>query len=264
MLTFDVIVTRDSSRSVPPPSRRSSNAIATWASAYVRGTLTRRFILRVIGPLTNGSFAVGALLAVTHLPTLYDVRRTWVSSLASARYNPAGYAYLGVVFLAVPLMLVPLPGYLAGRFRPSALRRAGFFLLWFGIIGLFLLGVETTIFPNPGRTRFTHQLFTTIAFIGITPGFLAFSLLAWRRAWIARTPLLPATLACAALLVPGIGAGLSHVARILGTLGWTFLQTAKGDQWFIRSFVFWEWAGVIGLFVGGWLTAWAASRDEGR
>jgi hypothetical protein len=238
--------------------------IATWLSAYVRGALSSRFILGVIGPLTNGSFAVGAWLAVTHLPTFYDVRRTWVSSLASARYNPAGYAYLGTVFLIVPLLLVPLPGYLSGRFRASAMRRAGFFLLWFGIVGLFLLGVETTIFPNPGRTRFSHQLFTTIAFIGITPGFLAFSLIAWRRAWIARRSLLPATLACAVLLLPGIGAGLSHVARILGALGWTSLQTAKSDQWFIRSFVFWEWLGVIGLFVGGWLTAWAASRDEER
>jgi hypothetical protein len=264
VLTFGVLGTRDSPRSAPPLSRRASNATATWLSAYIRGALSRRFVLGVIGPLTNGSFAVGAWLAVIHLPTLYDVHRTWVSSLASARSNPAGYAYLGAVFLAVPLMLVPLPGYLSGRFRASLVRRAGFFLLWFGIIGLFLLGVETTIFPNHGRTRFAHQLFTTLAFIGITPGFLAFSLLAWRRAWIARASLLPATLACAVLLVPGVGAGLSHVARILGALGWASLQTAKGDQWFIRSFVFWEWAGVIGLFVGGWLTAWAASREEGR
>src|SRR4029434_5419704 len=198
------------------------------------------------------------------LPTFYAVRRTWVSSLASARYNPAGYAYLGTVFLIVPLLLVPLPGYLSGRFRASAMRRAGFFLLWFGIVGLFLLGVETTIFPNPGRTRFSHQLFTTIAFIGITPGFLAFSLLAWRRAWIARRSLLPATLACAVLLLAGIGAVLSHGSLIVGARGWTSLQTAKSDQWFIRSFVFWELLGVIGLFVGGWLTAWGASRDEER
>src|SRR4030095_2792306 len=183
----------------------------------------------------------------------YDVRRTWVSSLASARYNPAVSASPASVFLAVPLMLVPLPGYLSGRFPASMMRHAGFLLLWFGIIGLFLLGVETTIFPNPGSTRFMHQLFTTLSFIGITPGFLAFSLLAWHRAWIARTSLLPAALACAVLLIPGVGAGLSHVARILGALGWTSLQTAKGDQWFIRSFVFWEWAGVIRLFVGGWL-----------
>ena len=237
--------------------------MTTSLPAYVSGALSRRFILGVIGPLTNGSFAVGAWLAVTHLPTVYNVRSTWVSSLASARNNPAGYAYLGAVFLAVPLMLVPLPGYLSRRFPPSLMRRVGFLLLWFGIIGLFLLGVETTIYPNTGRTRFTHLLFATLAFIGITSGFLAFSLLAWRRAWILRTSLLPATLVCAMLLAPGTGAGLSHVARILGAFGWTSLQAAKNDQWAIRSFVFWEWAGVIGLFVGSWLTAWAASRDEG-
>jgi len=142
--------------------------------------------------------------------------------------------------------------------------RVGSVTLWVGIIGLFLLGVETTIFPNPARTRFSHQLFTTVAFIGITPGFLSFSLLAARRAWVTSASRLPAALACAVLMIPGIGAGLSHVARFLGTLGWTSLQTSKHDMWFFRSFVFWEWAGVIGLFVGGWLTAWAASRAEDR
>ncbi|PYM71079.1 MAG: hypothetical protein DME03_20160, partial [Candidatus Rokuibacteriota bacterium] len=201
MLTFDVTVK------------------ATWGSAYVRGALSRRFILGVIGPMTNFSFAAGALLAIAHLPTVYDVRHTWVSSLASARHNPAGYAYLGIVFIAVPLMLVPLPGYLSGRFRASAMTRVGSLTLWVGITGLFLLGVETTIFPNPGRTRFSHQLFTTVAFIGITPGFLSFSLLAARRAWVTSASRLPAALACAVLMVPGIGAGLSHVARFLGTLG---------------------------------------------
>lgn len=246
MLTFDVTVK------------------ATWGSVYVRGALSRRFILGVIGPMTNFGFAAGALLAIAHMPTIYDVRHTWVSSLASARYNPAGYAYLGIVFIAVPLLLVPLPGYLSGRFRASAMTRVGSVTLWVGIIGLFLLGVETTIFPNPARTRFSHQLFTTVAFIGITPGFLSFSLLAARRAWVTSASLLPAALACAVLMIPGIGAGLSHIARFLGTLGWTSLHTSKHDMWFFRSFVFWEWAGVIGLFVGGWLTAWAASRAEDR
>ena len=227
------------------------------------GTLSRAFILGVIGPLTNGSFAVGALLAILHLPTVYDIHYTWVSSLASARHNPAGYAYLGTVFLAVPLMLVPIPGYLAGRFQTREwLTRAGALLLWIGMAGLFLLGVETTVFPNPGRTRFAHRLFTTVAFVGLTPGLLSFSARALHRAWTTRTSLVPASLACAVLAIPGIGAGLTDLARILGTLGWTSFRSSRHEALFFRTFVFWEWAAVIGLFVGGWLTAWAASRVQ--
>lgn len=243
--------------------QRIGRAIVAWLASYARGTVSRAFILRVTGPATNLSFAVGATLAIAHLPTLYDVRFTWVSSLASARNNPTGYAYLGVVFLAVPLMLVPLPGYLAGRFRAHRrLIGAGWLLLWIGMVGLFLLGVETTIFPNPGRTRFSHKLFTSIAFIGLTPGFLAFSVLSFHRAWTTRTSLVPAGLTCAVLAIPAIGAGLTHLARILAGLGWTSLRVAKHDALFFRTFVFWEWAAVVALFVGGWLTAWAASRGQ--
>lgn len=242
---------------------RVGRAIVAWLVSYARGSVSRSFILGVVGPATNLSFAVGAVVAIAHLPTIYDVRSTWVSSLASARNNPTGYAYLGVVFLAVPLMLVPLPGYLAGRFRtPPRAVRAGWLLLWIGIVGLFLLGVETTIFPNPGRTRFSHKLFTSLAFAGLTPGFLTFSVLSFRRAWTTRANLVPAGLACAVLTIPAVGAGLTHLARILAGLGWTSLRIAKHDAEFFRTFVFWEWAGVVALFVGGWLTAWAASRGR--
>jgi hypothetical protein len=243
--------------------RRLGRAIVAWLVRYVSGTLSRPFILGIIGPAANLSFAVGATLAIAHLPTVYDVRYTWVSSLASARNNPTGYAYLGVVFLAVPLMLVPLPGYFAGRFRThTRMTRAGWLLLWIGIVGLFLLGVETTVFPNPGRTRFSHKLFTSIAFAGLTPGFLAFGVLSFRRAWTTRASLMPASLACAVLTIPAIGAGLTHLTRILVGLGWTSLRIDKHDAAFFRTFVFWEWAAVIALFVGGWLTAWAASRGR--
>jgi hypothetical membrane protein len=243
--------------------RRVIRAMGTWLVRYARGTVSRPFVLGVVGPATNLSFAVGATLAIAHLPTVYDVRHTWVSSLASARNNPDGYAYLGVVFLAVPVMLVPLPGYLAGRFkRPERLIRAGWLLLWIGMVGLFLLGVETTIFPNPGRTRFSHKLFTSIAFAGLTPGFLTFGVLSFHRAWTTRASLVPAGLACAVLTIPAIGAGLTHLARIFAGLGWTSLKVSKHDALFFRTFVFWEWAGVVALFVGGWLTAWAASRGQ--
>jgi hypothetical protein len=239
--------------------RRLGGAIAAGLASYANGTVSRPFILRIVGPASNLSFAVGVALAIAHLPTSSTTRGIpWVSSLASARHNPSGYAYLGVVFLAVPLMLVPVPGYLAARFRAHTfMTRAGWLLLWVGIGGLFLLGVETTVFPNPGLTRFSHKLFTSIALAGLTPGFLVFGILSFRRAWTTRASLVPASLACAVLIIPAIGAGVT-----LATLGRTSLRVAKHGAAFFGTFVFWEWVAVVALFVGGWLTAWAASRGR--
>ena len=232
---------------------------------YVRGRVSRAFTLGVIGPLTNGGFAVGAMLAIAYLPTSYDIRRTWVSSLASARSNPTGYFYLGTTLMVVAVLLVPLPGYFSRRLRPlGLLNRAGWLSLSIGIAALFLLGIETTVFPNPGRTRFVHQLFTVITLTGITLGFLSFAILSGFRAWIRNAVLLPAGLACAVLSIPGIGAGLTHVARFAEAQGWSSIPASKYEAAFFLTFVFWEWASVIGLFVGGWLTAWAASRRGSR
>src|SRR2546425_478418 len=153
-------------------------AIAAAGRNYVCGRVSRAFTLRVIGPLTNGGFAVGTTLAIACVPTSYDVRHAWVSSLASARTNPSGYFYLGTTLMVVALLLVPLPGHLSRQFRPRGRASvAGALLLWVGIVGLFLLSVETTFF---------------------------------------------------------------------------------------LTLVFWEWAAVIALFVGGYLTAWAAPRDGSR
>src|SRR2546427_12643216 len=136
-------------------------AIAASGRNYVCGRVSRAFALGVIGPLTNGGFAVGTLLAIACLPTAYDVRHTWVSSLASARTNPSGYFYLGTTLMVVAVLLVPLPGYFSRRLRPlGRLNRAGWLSLAIGIAALFLLGIETTVVPSPSRTRVGHHLLT--------------------------------------------------------------------------------------------------------
>src|SRR3989475_2525870 len=241
-------------------------AIAASGRNYVCGRVSRAFALGVIGPLTNGGFAVGTLLAIACLPTAYDVRHTWVSSLASARTNPSGYFYLGTTLMVVAVLILPLPGHLSGRFRMHGrMSVAGSLLLSVGIAGLFLLGVETTVFPNPGRTRFVHQLFTAITLIFLTLGFLSFAALPAVRAWIIHANLLPASLACAVLSIPAIRAGLSHRIRLgAEQFGWSSLRAAKLETPFFLTLVFWEWAAVIALFVGGYLTAWAAPRDGAR
>ncbi len=241
-------------------------AIAASGRNYVCGRVSRAFTLRVIGPLTNGGFAVGTMLAIACLPSTYDVRHAWVSSLASARTNPSGYFYLGTTLMVVAVLLVPLPGHLSRQFRTRGrVSVAGSLLLWVGIVGLFLLSVETTVFPNPGRTRFVHQLFTAITLIFLTLGFLSFAALSAVRAWITRANLLPASLACAVLSIPATGAGLTHLTRLgVEALGGSALRAGKLETPFFLTLVFWEWAAVIALFVGGYLTAWAAPRDGSR
>src|SRR2546425_9901933 len=113
-------------------------AIAAAGRNYVCGRVSRAFTLRVIGPLTNGGFAVGTRLAIACVPTSYDVRHAWVSSLASARTNPSGYFYLGTTLMVVALLLVPLPGHLSRQFRPRGRASvAGALLLWSGLSACF-------------------------------------------------------------------------------------------------------------------------------
>ena len=227
-------------------------AIAASGRNYVCGRVSRAFTLRVIGPLTNGGFAVGTMLAIACLPTSYDVRHAWVSSLASARTNPSGYFYLGTTLMVVAVLLVPLPGHLSRQFRTRGrVSVAGSLLLWVGIVGLFLLSVETTVFPNPGRTRFVHQLFTAITLIFLTLVVAAPALSLTAAAWVPNLQGL-VLFACGGLLV---GYALGSVR---------LRHYAAHTLWFLRATAVSGVAAVIARFVGGYLTAWAAPRDGSR
>jgi hypothetical protein len=255
----------------PPPITvavvMTAQDFAARAWSYVSGAVSRSFTLGLLGPLAIVCFTVGATLAIAHFPTSYDIRYRWISSLASARSNPSGYAYLGAAFMAIAVLLLPLPGYLLGRFEDlGRVSRAAWLLLWTGVVGMSLLGVETTVFPNPGRTRHAHHLFTALTLIGLTLGFLSFGALSLSRAWITRGSRVPACLACAVLSTPATGAGLLYLTQGLGAeaFGEASLRAVRHELPFFLRFTFWEWAAVIALFVGGYLAVWAASPRAGH
>lgn len=247
-------------------------ARARWTPAglvwrYLAGRVSRPFVLGLVGPLSILCFAVGAALAVAHFPTSYDIRHRWISTLASARSNPNGHAYLGIGLVALAAVLAPLPGYLRARLRELGWRAtAAALLLWVGIVGLALLGVEIAVFPNPGRTRTSHHVFTTMTFIGLTGGFLAFAVASTRRRGSGRVDRCLAALACAVLAMPGTIATViyvtrsAHATRTAEALTWAAAMPGR-ELPFLLKLAFWEWTAVAGLFVGGYLCAWAASRD---
>ncbi len=221
--------------------------------------LSPSLVLRLICPLTLLSFVVAVALAVTAYPTPVDLRYQWISSLASAKRNPTGYVYMGTGLATVALLLIPLRSYLAGGLHASPRARfAGATLLFVGITALLLLGVETTAFPNYGRNRPIHRLLSLIAMSTLTLGFVTLTI-SRVRAMSGRWG--PAWLTCGVLLAPPLGAALTGLLLNLGpdAPGWAISRPDKHAARFFHTLSFWEWASVTGLFVGGYLSAWAVT-----
>lgn len=233
---------------------------------YLCGRIAPAMAVGVLLPLVVLCFVVSAGLALAFFPTVYDLRYRWVSSLASARHNPLGYFYFGAGLAAVSVLLIPIPGYLSGwsSWTSRAVRRTGLFALWTGVVGLFLLAVETTVFPNYGRGRDIHRILSMIALSGLTLGFLCFGGLSIFRAAATRSNLWPASLACSVLSAPPLGVGLTHILMEFGSdgLGWATSRAAKHAAPFFRTLAFWEWAAVVCLLAGGYLTVLAASLQH--
>jgi hypothetical protein len=217
------------------------------------------FVLGLLCPLTILCFVVGVALAVTSYPAPFDVRLQWISSLASAKRNPTGYFYMGGGLTAVAVLLLPLRTYLSGGVHASPVARSvGSTLLLIGIAALLLLGVETTAFPNYGRSRSIHRLLTVLTLTSLTLGFITLTISRVRTMpgrWG------PAWLACGALLAPGLGTALTGLLLHLGHdhPGWAISRPARHAAPFFHTLSFWEWAAVTGLFAGGYLAAWAVT-----
>lgn len=223
------------------------------------GRLSPPLVLGLLCPLTILCFLVGVTLAVMSYPTPFDVRLQWISSLASARRNPTGYFYMGGGLTAVAVLLIPLRTYLSGGIHVSpVVRSVGATLLLIGIAALLLLGVETTVFPNYGRSRSIHRLLTVVTLTSLTLGFVTLTI-SRVRTMPARWG--PAWLACGVLLGPGLGTALTGFLLHLGpeTHGWAISQEARHAAPFFHTLSFWEWAAVSGLFAGGYLAAWAVT-----
>jgi hypothetical protein len=245
-----------------PPAIAPSRTLIESLRTYGSGRLSTPVMLRLMCPLIVGSFVLAVALAAWSYPRPFDIRLQWISSLASAKQNPAGFFYMGSGLTAVALLLIPVPGYLGrGEHASPAARRAGATLLWIGIAALLLLGVETTAFPNYGRGRSIHRMLSVVTLTTLTLGFASLTIsrsLAAPRRW------LRAWLACGVLLAPAVGVGVSGVLLHLGpdAPGWAIARQDKRAAPFYRTLAFWEWAAVIGLFAGGSLCVWAVSPDR--
>ena len=236
--------------------------IAARGGDYLCGRIAPAITLKVLLPLAVLSFVVSVGLALAFFPTLYDLRHRWISSLASPRHNRLGYIYFGAGLTALSLLLIPIPGYLSRRMASSrGVPSLGALFLGAGIVGLFLLGLETTVVQSYGRVRNLHRILTIVTFSGLTLGFLCFAALSLSRAAATHSKRWPAFLACFVLAAPGVGTALTHIFLQLGSdaVGWATSRETKQVAPFFRTLPFWEWTAVLSLFVGGYLSVWAAS-----
>ncbi len=197
-------------------------------------------------------FLLAVGLGIALFPGRYEFPVRWVSALASPRLNPGGHVVFGAGLSLMALLLAPMPGFLAARLRGPG-TAAALRLLWVGIAGLFLLGLEAACSLQLAA-GLAHRVFTAMIFLGLTPGLLYFAARALRpgSGW-------PAGLGCAVLTGPVLGAGATRLLLDLGP--------PAGDRHAVPlalTLAFWEWAAVAGLVAGGYLTTWAASRAAAR
>jgi hypothetical protein len=241
--------------------RAGAMTIVARGGDYLCGRIAPALVVRVMMPLAVLCFVVSVALALAFFPTLYDLRHRWLSSLASPRHNRLGYFYLGAGLAAVSVLLIPIPGYLSRRMASyGRVRRVGLLFLAAGVVGLFLLSVES-ILQAYGRVRGLHRILSIVTISGLTVGFLCFAALSIARACATHSKRWPALLACFVLAAPGIGTGLTHLFLEFGSggVGWATSRAAKQAAPFFRTLPFWEWTAVLSLFAGGYLCVWAAS-----
>lgn len=213
------------------------------------------------------SFFGSVAIAASEFPTGFDMRYRWVSSLASARDNPAGHHYFGAGLILVGLLSIPVVQYLfrmLARHRP--LCRLGVALLYIGAASLVTLGIEAAFFPNPGKVRFIHEVATGAGFGGYAFGLACYTTIAIRHAPGSRYAQAYGGLTAALIGLPMIATGISELVWLAThspeLFGSDFPE--KKLPWLVFSKALWEWMLIINLVFVLWMTVWHVSRNSRR
>ncbi len=209
-------------------------------------------IFWVLLPLYTLSAIVTPLLAAERFPQAFDIRYRVITNLASWRDNPDGHRIFGVGIGLMMLFLIPFPGYLYRNLGGSAfLRRAGRIELWIGIVGGFILALESAAVAGMrnlwGTFGKAHELYAILAFAGLGLGGLSFGLCTIQTArracvgWKTARVLMP-SLFLSLMVVTTL---LLHILFLRSRVpGWT---KETGERYFMLNFAFWEWMSAASL-----------------
>jgi len=210
-------------------------------------------VLGVLLPLACLGFGAGAGLAMLRQTRVHHHAWFIISRLASSKHNPHGFGYLTAGLLALAFCLIPMPSWLSKRSWGSPkLCRAGRLILWLGIIGTAMIGVERAWFPTHRMwMEKAHLLFATLGFGGIWFGLALLDDAGdprstwqcwwwpWRTSFVRLLSLLPLVVLTVMELLPvRLPSGLR--ARV-------FAAWPRGVR-FMGTSTFWQWYLVLALF----------------
>ena len=254
--------------------RRGLGLAATWLHPIQRcfaGHVSKSALLIWLLPLSLASFCVTAGIGILLFPGAYDWRTCVISRVISPRYNPEGYWVPSIGFAVGALLCLPFAGYVGQRLRlitPRLARWArwsltlGFLLVW-----SVVLSQHIDLGP---RFRRLHEALAHISTAFTAFGVVCCSLCALRDRLLifGGRRRLRRSLAVS-------WASITLLPTLCGVLTGVLLLGRKADHaWavdasgFLRStmlwqLAFWEWVGMVLLFVFLFLTAlWLPNQVE--
>lgn len=228
-------------------------AIAVCAH-YICGHLSPRVMFWVLLPLYSLAAILTPLVAAQKFPQPFDIRYRVITNLASWRDNPDGHHLFGVGIGFMMFFLIPFPGYLCRNLGGSAfLRRAGRIELWIGIVGGFILAIESGAVAGLrnlwGAFRKAHELYAVLAFAGLGLGGLSFGLSAIQtvlragRGWKSARVIVPSL--CLSLMV--IATVLLLILFVRSRIPGSSKEAS--EMYFLLNFPFWEWMSAASMLL---------------
>lgn len=224
---------------------------------YVRGQVSRAFLLKKLFPLIYIIYIIGILIANLCYPGVYDWRYMVMSELGSAQANPSGFYFLVIGGFFLGIGLIPLIGYVYKHLNVIDRGTAFVGALWFliGALCLIVLGVTTFIPDLPQRT---HENLAILGLLGLLLAlfFWGFPLIKdslprfhGHRQFNVKLMILGFGLMW--FIVLGALAGVLYVEISEVEWGWVSLEWLEYNPpppiW--ASLALWEWMVIFGLMI---------------
>lgn len=237
------------------------DAIMRGLMNYLSGRLPAWWLGWAVFPLSIFALGGGLWLALREFPGRTDLKQCVMCQIASSSRNPEGYRYLAFTLQFEALLLMPLPGWFYRSFAAHRRRRlGGLALLWLGLIGLLLVGLERAFIPWMGsRYSPAHYLSAISGFTGLWLGMAVMLTTASPRKLGERQgPWRPSILQmafAAPMVIVGLSWFLIEVSPPFHA--WVRAAWPKDLAW-LRSFAFWQWVMVASLYLGMCVGIWKA------
>ena len=238
---------------------------------YFSGDVARSTLLLKLLPLSTVLFFGTLIVGANLYPRRYDWSQRVISHLISPRYNPDAYWIPALGMALAAMAALPFAGYVARRLRPLTPRLARVAGVAFGVGFVLIVSVALPQHAQPtAAMKLVHEIIARGSVIAISIGMICCSVCAFKDrvrrfggrrslnsvlgfSWISIT------------LLPVCVGSVSGAVKLgeQAELAWaTRFHEALRDTVLWRL-AFWEWVGVVMLFVFLFLSVLLLPEEAG-